>query len=81
MGGQGWYSPMDLDSNGNMVRVGRYSSNRHSVTDTDIDKALRQGKDPKKVFGLKLSQMSKPDRKKVEDRIRARETKRDQGKK
>lgn len=52
--------------------------NRNSVTDADIDQALKAGKNPRRVFGRKMSQMSPEDRKKVEARIKAREGKRKQ---
>lgn len=54
----------------------RWLFNRHDVTDTDIDKALKAGKNPRRAFGGKISKMSPEDARKVGARIKAREDKR-----
>lgn len=50
------------------------------VSDSDIDKYLQQGKNPRSKFARQMSQMTKRDKQKVSNRIKARETKRNQGK-
>jgi hypothetical protein len=78
----GWDSPTDFDSGGERIRVGRFRYTRNSpeVSDAAIDSILKSGKNPKRVLGAKIKGMSPGDAKKVQDRIKAREDKRSQGK-
>jgi hypothetical protein len=50
-------------------------------SDSSIDKILKNGKDPKRVLGRQMKNLSIKDKQKLLRRIEARETKANQGKK
>lgn len=75
----GWkepYSPGENPRDKNWRSLGsRFLFGEKDVNNAAIDKAIRQGKDPKRVFGGKIGKMSEGDQRKVNARIRDRKNK------
>jgi len=71
---KGWDNPKTADDpfgrKGGFGR--RFLFGERDVSNADIDKAIKQGKNPKNVFGRKIGKMSAADQRKVNARIRDR---------
>ena len=77
----GWPKPYNAGENPNprdkSWRLGgtKYEYSEHDVSNADIDRAIKQGKNPKNVFGGKIKKMSADSQRKVNARIRDRKNK------
>lgn len=58
----------------------RWPWNAGKISDSEIDKALRAGENPRKVFAKKMKQMAPNEREKFSRKIKARTNKFNQGK-
>jgi hypothetical protein len=78
---RGWDPPYDPFGGYKETRSFLGIHRERDISDTEIDKYLEQGKNPRSKFARQIKQMSPRDQRKVGNRIKARETKRNQGKK
>jgi hypothetical protein len=77
MGWKDWENPQFAGYRASRSVLG-FTVREKDVSDADIDRELRRGKNPRSTLGRKIRQMPPRDQKKVGRRIAARERKRSQ---